>query len=287
MTPRELILEARNAVKKEDWNTVDKSYQKAIQILEKRKNHSMETKEAFFSAKAEFFCIKPYLPERESFEDFRNRVLDAIRFLNECYKLGGKESDTCFPDIYSLMNQFIKLYGCYFGETYYHIMMGCPIQLNDDDFGSTGLSIGAFYDKAICSICKLDILDEKCHHVINDTYDGKKCIAEFSNYQIAHVSFLDRPKNNKSRVSEIYYPKEFFLEKQKLDISQFRLEDKLDVRCTRCLEENIDPIIITPEMFFEMQGLSISFDKEPKIIRATKDMKEGQLYFGSTMHFGY
>lgn len=91
MTPRDLILEARNAVKKEDGYTVDTSYEKAIQILEKRKNHSIETKEAFFSAKAEFLCIKPYLPERESFEDFRNRILDAIRYLNACYKLMEKK----------------------------------------------------------------------------------------------------------------------------------------------------------------------------------------------------
>lgn len=287
MTPRDLISDARKAVEKKDWDSVDNLYEKAIHILEKRKNHSRETKEAFFSANAEYLCIKPYLPDRESFEDFRNRILDAIRYLNECYKLNGKESDTCFSDMYSLMNQFIKLYGCYFAETDHHIMMGCPIQLNSDNFGSLGLSIGAFFDKAICSICELDILDEKCDHVVNQMYGNKKCILKLSNYQIAHVAFVDRPKNNKSKITEIYYPKEVFLEKQNLDVSKFRLEDKLNVRCTRCREEKIDPTIITPELFFEMQGLSISFNEKPKIMRKTEKMEKGQLYFGSILHFGY
>lgn len=287
MTPRDLILNARKAVESKNWDEVDQLYPQAIHILEKRKQHSQDSKEAFLSAKAEYLSVKPYLSNRESFDEFRNRILDAIRYLNECYNLNGKESDDCFSDMYALMNQFIKLYGCRFPETDYHVVMSCPIQLNSDKFGSLGTSIGAFYEKALCSICKLDILDEKCTHSINQIYEGKQCVPIFENYQITHMALVDRPKDSTSRIKDIFYPKEMFLEKAHIDSSKINLADKLNIQCTRCREENIDPVLITPELFFEMQGLSISFDKEPKIKSKTTKMEKGQVYFSSSLSLDY
>lgn len=287
MTPRELILNARKAVESKNWDEVDQLYAKAIHILEKRKNYSIDSKEAFFSAKAEYLSIKPYLPDRESFEEFRNRILDAIRYLNECYHLNGKESDSCFSDMYDMMYKFIKLYGCRFPETDHHVIMSCPIQLNSDKFGSLGTSIGAFYEKALCSICKLDILDEKCNHIINQIYDDKQCVPIFVNYQPVHIALVDRPKDSRSRIKDIFYPKEMFLEKAQIDSSKVNLEDKLNIRCTRCREENIDPVLITPELFFEMQGLNISFGKKPIIKSKTEKMEKGKLYFSSSLSLDY
>ena len=210
-----------------------------------------------------------------------------MRYLNECYKLNGKESDSCFSNMYAIMTKFIQFYGCNFPETEHHVIMSCPIQLNSDKFGSMGTSIGAYYDKAVCSICNMGILDERCTHIINQIYDEKLCYTIFENYQIAHMALVDRPKDSTSRIQSIIYPKEMFLNKTNVDISEINLDEKLDVKCTRCREENIDPVLITPELFFEMQGLNISFDKEPKIISKTKKLQKGQVYFSSYMSLDY
>lgn len=287
MTPRDLILNARKSVESQDWDNAEKQYAKAIRILEKRKNLSKDSQAAFFSAKAEYLSNIPYLSDRESFEDFRNRILDAIRHLNVCYTLNGIESDNCFSNMYAMMYKFIKIYGCYFGETKHHVMMSCPIQLNSDKFGSLGTSIGAYYEKALCSICKLDILDEKCLHIINQIYDGEQCVPIYQNYQPVHIALVERPKDSTSRITDIFYPKDMFLKKASLDPSKINLEEKLNIHCTRCREENIDPVLITPELFFEMQGLSISFDKEPKIKSKTTKMEKGKVYFASSFSLDY
>lgn len=286
-TPRDLILNARKAVESKNWDGADKLYSKAIHILEKRKDRSLDSKAAFFSAKAEHLLNIPYFPEKESFEEFRNRILDVIRYLNACYNLNGVESDNCFSNMYDIMSKFIKTHGCCFAETEHHVIMSCPIQLNSDQFGSLGTSIGAYYEKALCSICKLDILDEKCIHVINKIYEDKQCVPIYQNYQIAHMALVDRPKDSSSRIASIFYPKEMFLEKAKIDSSKVNSEENLNIQCTRCREENIDPVLITPELFFEMQGLSISFDKEPKIKLQTKEMEKGKVYFSSSMSMDY
>ena len=286
-TPRDLILSARKSLELKNWNNADKLYSKAIHILEKRVKHSIDSKAVLFSTKAEHLSNIPYLSDRESFEDFKNRILDSIRYLNACYNLNNVESDNCFSNMYDIMFKFIKIHGCKFAETEHHIMMSCPIQLNSDTFGSMGTSIGAYYEKALCSVCKLDILDEKCIHIINQIYGGIQCILILKNYQIAHMALVDRPKDSTSRIGSIFYPKEIFIEKTQIDPSEVNLEDKLNIQCTRCREENIDPVLITPDLFFEMQGLSISFDKEPNIKRQTTKMKKGGVYFSSSISLDY
>lgn len=213
MTPRDLILNARKAVVNKNWDEVDQFYLTAIRVLEKRKHLSPDSKEAFFSTRAEYFSIKPYLPDRETFDEFRNRVLDSIRCLNECYRLNEKNSDEYFSNMRAIMHQFIKLYGCRAPESEHHVVMSCPIQLNSDGFGCLGTSMGAFYDKALCSICKRDLLDKNCSHVINQIYDDKPCVPIFENYQIAHIALVDRPKDATSRITDIFYPKDMFLKK--------------------------------------------------------------------------
>ncbi|MCY4490036.1 MAG: hypothetical protein OXC46_01060 [Thaumarchaeota archaeon] len=283
MSPFDLILDARKAATIGNWDESDQLYLMAISILEERKDLSADSKENFLSVQAEYFSNRPYLPDIETFDEFRCRVLLTIRYINECYKLNGKNSDLYFTKMYEIMRNFIKSYGCHIPESEHHIIMSCPIQLDSDKFGSLGVNAGAYYDKAICSICKLDLLDKNCSHVINRVYDDKQCVPIFENDRIAHFA-LDRPKDPKSRITDIFYPKDMIIEKAQMDKSKVNLE-KLNVNCTRCRQERIDPVSITPELFFEMQGLNISFDKEQKT--ETKELKKGVVYFKSLFSSNY
>lgn len=285
-TPRDLILQARKAITQEEWVKADRLYRKAISILGKRKNKSPESKCAFFSANAEYLNQKPYLKDKETFEEFRSRIFDSIRYMNECYKMNTSESDECFSNMYGTIQQFIKLYGCRFPETEHHVIMACPIQLNSDGRGKFGFSVGAYYDRIICSICKLDMLDEHCPHLINEIYDQKKCIPLFENYKIAHFALVNRPKNPRGQIDQLIIPKEEFLRDASIDSSKVDLKN-LNIKCTRCREENIEPTIIEADKFFEMQGLSISFNKQPRLLARKNKYEKGGHYFGFTYDWNY
>ena len=107
------------------------------------------------------------------------------------------------------------------------------------------------------------MLDENCPHLINEFYGKMKCIPIFKNYKITHFAFVDRPKNPRGQINQLIIPKDEFLEDAKIDSSKVDLRN-LNIKCTRCREENIEPTIIGAEKFFEMQGLSISFNKRIK-----------------------
>ena len=284
MIPRDLILDARKAAQEKNWDKADEFYTQAIISLEKRRRSSLEANEAYLSAKAECLSRWPYIQSKESFHQFRQRIFDAIRYLYECYNLKGKESNNCFNSIRFLIRQYIKIYGCSICETKHHVVMSCPIQLNSDSFGSLGTSIGAFYNKAVCSICGLDLLDEKCIHIRGKIYNNKECIPVIKDYQIAHIALVDRPKDPAARITDVFYPREMFLEKSNIDLSKIDLDQKINIHCTRCRDENIEPELITPELFFKIQGLSIHFNREPKIKSKLKNMKKGEVYFCSTLY---
>lgn len=279
MTPDELVLNARAVAKLGKWDEADRLYKCAIRILAKKQNHSPDLKESYLSKKAEYLCNKPYFPDRESLDEFKKRNFDAIRYLNECIKISKENVDHYRGLMNKLVQRIIKQCGCTLFETDHHVIMSCPIQLRDDKFGSMGASVGLTYEKILCSICGLDILDENCTHDINQIYDGKKCSLTYKNLQIKDISLVDRPKDPLCRIIDIFYPKELFLQKQGLDNLNIDLKQKFDVRCTRCRDENIDSSSITPNILFQIHGLNISLDK-PKKISAPKDLKKGEFKFG-------
>ena len=87
---------------------IRKIYKKAIHILKKTKNKSSELKCTFYSVNAEYLNHKPYLKNEETFEEFRLRIFDSIRYMNKCYKMNTVESDKCFSNMYATIQQFIN-----------------------------------------------------------------------------------------------------------------------------------------------------------------------------------
>ncbi len=283
MTPDDLILNAREAAKSRKWDEADRLYKRAIRILATKQSRSPDLRESYLSTKAEHLCNKPYLPDRESLDDLKKRWFDAIRCLNECSKISKKNSDHYVSIMNELVQRIIKQYGCTLFETEHHVVESCPIRLSSGKSGRMGTSIGVTYKKILCSICGLNMLDENCTHVRNRVYDGKRCSPVYVGLQRKDVSVVRRPKDPLCLVTDVFCPKEEFLQDCGIDASKIDLRQKLKMQCTHCRDENIDLSSITPEIFLKIHGLNISMDK-PRVISTPKYMKKGGRYFSSIVY---
>ncbi len=282
MTPDDLILSARKAIKSGKWDEAGRLYKRVIRTLAKKQNCSPDLRESYLLVKAEYFYNRPYLPDRESLDEFKGRMFLAIRYLNECSKISRENTNHYIDIMNELVQLIIKQYGCVWFETEHHVAVSCPIQLKSDGLGSMGCSVGVTYKKMVCSICGLDILNEKCTHIENQIYDDERCSVIREGLQIKDISLVHRPKDPLCRPTSISYPKEIFLKKCGLDASRVDLEHKLMVKCTRCRDENIDSALITPELFFKIHGLNMSMDKP--LIHSTKKLEKGAVYFESIVY---
>lgn len=285
MTLGDLILSAREAAKLKKWNKSERLYKRVIRSLAKKKNNSLVSKQLYLSTKAEYLCQKPYCPDRESLDEYKCRIFNAIRHLNECVKINNENSKHCLDSMHELVQHIIKLYGCGLLETKDHVALSCPIKLRSDHLGSMGGSIGVTYKKMLCSVCDLDMLDEKCTHSINQVYDGKRCSPIYEGLQIKDVSLVNRPKDPLCQVTDVYYPKQIFLQKAGLDASKSALKQKLGIQCTHCRDENIDSSSITPEIFFRIHGLNITTGKS-ELGSAMKDFEKDKVYFNCIVATG-
>ncbi len=63
-------------------------------------------------------------------------------------------------------------------------------------------SVGAVSDKAVCSVCNMDWLEEAelCGHRPGRMYDGKKCMVITGNLEYDEYSFVNTPADRHSRV---------------------------------------------------------------------------------------
>lgn len=285
MTPGDLILNARKAAESKNWNGADRLYKRAIRTLGKKKNESPSSKESYLSTKAEHLCQRPYCPDQESSDKFRNRICDAIRCLNECAKINKMRSKHYLDTMHELVQYVIGSCGCSWPETKHHVAVSCPIQLRSGKHGSMGCSVGATYKQALCSICGLDVLDEKCVHVANKIYGGKRCSTVYVGLSLKDISLVNRPKDPRCRITDIYYPKEEFLEDSGLGASKSNLKRKLGVQCTRCRDENIDSSSITPEIFLKIHGFNMSMDG-PRLSSAMKGLEKGARGFSCIVSVG-
>jgi hypothetical protein len=63
-------------------------------------------------------------------------------------------------------------------------------------------SVGAVSDKAVCSVCNMDWLEESepCGHRPGKLYDGKKCVIVAGNLEYDEYSFVNTPADRRSGV---------------------------------------------------------------------------------------
>lgn len=178
MIPRDLIVEARKNLAEKQWEKAEPLYKEAIDILQERLSDSDDTKMALWSTQAESLQSKPWIYKNETREEFRNRILDSIKYIYKCSKLNDEYDKQFTPSLKQTIKQLILTIGCIVPEIETHVIITCPISLRQTEFGKMGTSIAGYYEKAICTICRLEILDENCPHEIGERYNGKICQME-------------------------------------------------------------------------------------------------------------
>lgn len=284
LIPPEILQQARQATQEQQWDKSEKIYKELITILETNMNDSDDCKMELWSTKAEYLQAKPWIFKEETLEQFRHRILDSIRYIYKCTKLNEEYKKIFTPFLNQTIKQLILTTGCIVPENDTHVIMTCPIQLRQTKFGRMGSSIAGFYKKALCSICGLDMLDEKCIHEPSKPYDGKICKIEPQDFQFLHLLGTSMPKDPRCVAQMICHPKSDYYEHFDKEIIQKKIKQNAPMGCTFCKEINYDPSEITAEKFFEMQGVSIEFDKKfefPKF-----DMKPNGYYISYPIWFG-
>src|SRR5579864_1795297 len=156
MTPLEILHQARQATQDQQWDKSETLYKELIVILETGANESDENRMNLWTTKAEYLQSKPWIHEEETLEQFRNRILDSIRYIYKCTKLNEEYKKTFTPFLNQTIKQLILTIGCIVSENDTHVIEMCPILIRQNEFGRMGTSIGAYYEKAVCSICELD-----------------------------------------------------------------------------------------------------------------------------------
>jgi hypothetical protein len=263
LTPEEAFeftKQARNLPEKEFLEKKD-LHKKAIDILEYCLDNTIESKKQLWTTKAEYLVFRAkYVTENETLEDSHRRSLDAMRWMFKCMQLHPTYKEFFTPKFEIMMEQHIRVFGCIIPENKSHFLVSCPIWLKSTELGKKGLSMGGHYKKAICSICKLSMLDEKCIHQSGKDYDGKICEIIKTDFEFLHIALVDSPKDPENSIAEVSYPKEDLYSRLPEEQKNKVKENTLHLYCNSCKEGNFDSSKITPEKFFEMQKLSINIE---------------------------
>lgn len=255
--PYYIIEKARNLVKEKKFDEAEKEYKNAISILEKRLDGSDKSKAELWTTKAEYLNFRgSYSKKGEPFEDSRRRRHDAIRYLYKCSKLDGYSREVS-PSLRKLINETIRVWGCIIPENNTHVTISCPIKIRNMGAGKFGFSVGMLYKRALCSICRQDVLDEGCNHVPGNTYDGKVCHITRDGLEVDHVAMTTSPKDPRCLFLSIDIPKKEFYEHFTEKQTRNKIQNNLPIVCSFCREGGIDPSEISAQKFFEMQGLSL------------------------------
>ena len=237
--PYFIIEEARRLVHEKKIIQAEKKYEDVLSILEKRLDQSNKSKAELWSTKAEYLIFRAkFLHKEEPIEVSRQRLHNALRYLYKCSKINAKYSDQVSGNLRNILNNAILSCGCIVPENNNYVTITCPIKLRNIGFG---LSAGILYKRAMCSICDLDMLDEKCNHVPGDTYDGKTCILIPDEPEIDHVSITDSPKDPRCLLTSIGTPKKEFYENFTKEQIKYKIENNLPIVCSSCREECLDP----------------------------------------------
>ena len=269
----DLILnDARQETKGGKWVNAEVLYTKAInEIQHYIKSVDFRKKETWtiklWVTKAEFLYFESINPKRgETFEDCRNKRLDCLRYLYKCSKLNGESQIVYQTRLIQDLNDTILKFGCILPEKNNQVIVSCPIYLGKIPFiggipfNDLGTSIAFSYEKATCSICKRDMLDEECDHVPGETYNGEKCIMTVDDYKPIHLALVKRPKEPMAGFGSFAFSKESCLERLQPEDRKRKIEENLPFVCFLCRDQKMDTAEITPELFFKMQELPIEIE---------------------------
>lgn len=260
MSVFEILSRARLLARKGEVLEAEKKYLQAIGLLEKEANErpSRETKAELWSTKAEYLNFRAsFCTENETIDDARNRMMESIRLLLRTSKLSTEYEKHFAPALKSIVANAILVFGCILPEDDTHVYVECPIKLKNMGAGSFGFSIGAFSEKAGCTICGRDILtDPSCTHIVGQSYDGKMCEIAFSGFQLDHVSLTDHPLDPRCKITKLTIPKKEFYEGLPREQIELKERSKLPLVCHLCKEEGIEPSEINAETYFRIQHIS-------------------------------
>lgn len=254
--PNILLDKARDFEERKKFNVSFEFYKKTIAILEKRLNDSDESKMNLWSTKAELLKMQMIdKKNNETWEDVRQRGFNCLRYLNKCSKLNEEYFKIFQPRIMTLIKLIIMKLGCILPENSTHVVTSCPIYLREHTGAEKySTSIAFTYEKANCSICKRDLLDEECFHEPGETYDGVFCEGQYEGMKFQHLALVNKPKDpNGIGIKALYEPKEEYFKRFDQNELKEARKNNLPLNCHACRDTNFDPSEITLETFFEMQ----------------------------------
>lgn len=255
----EIISRARRSAGKGEVFEAERDYLQAIGLLEKEANEkpSPRTKAELWSTKAEYLNFRAgFCTENETIDDARNRMNESIRLTLRTSKLSTEYEKHFAPKLKSMVANAILVFGCILPEDDTQVYIECPIRLKNMNAGNFGFSIGAFSEKAECSICGRDILtDPSCTHIVGQNYDGKECEVTFSGFQLDHISLTDHPLDPRCKITMLAIPKKEFYERLPPEQIELKERNKLPLVCHLCKEERIEPSEIDAETYFGIQHI--------------------------------
>lgn len=261
--PNILLDKARDFAERKKFSVSSEFYKKTIAILENQMNDSDESKMNLWSTKAELLKLQMIgKKNNKDWENVQQKGFDCLRYLNKCSKLNEEYSKIFQPRILALIKLIIMTFGCILPENSKQVVISCPIYLRrHTGHGKLSTSIAFTYEKANCSICKHDLLDEECFHEPGETYDGILCVGEYEGMKFNHLAVVDKPKDpNGIGIKTLYEPKEEYFKRFDQNELKEARKKNLPLNCHSCRDTNFDPSEITLETFFEMQGQDLSVD---------------------------
>jgi hypothetical protein len=253
------ITEARNLAMQKSLGDAESKYLAAIAELEKNQD-SVNGKRELWTTQAEYFWFRSqFLTEGETFEECRERKLESIRLVWKAVALGAGFETELRAKATDLVKSTILSVGCIIREDDTHVHIECPIKIRNMGAGQFGFSVGLFYEKATCSICGRDVVkDLDCRHILGEKYDGKACSVKPENLQLDHLAMTTRPKEPDSAITSLLIPRDEVYENFTEEQIRRKTEFCLPFVCSLCGAEGIDPVEITVDKFFEMQGLRMN-----------------------------
>jgi len=255
----ETLTDARNLAKRNFLHESEQKYLLLITELDKSAN-TVSGKAKLWSTKAEYLWLRSqYFTNGEAIESSRERKLAAIRLLWQTASLGALYESKFKSDAKSLVKETILSVGCVVPEDASGVRIECPIKIRNMGAGQYGFSLGAFYEKAICSICGRDVVkDMNCPHIPGEKYAGQECRIKRENFKFDHIAMTTRPKNANTGITMLSIPKDEVYSNFTREQIRKKQTFGLPFVCSLCMKEGVDPIEIGVEKFFQMQGLTLS-----------------------------
>ena len=253
----EIISNARRLAIKGEILKAEKNFMQAIELLEKEANEkpSPKTKAELWSTKAEYLAFRAsFCKKDETINDARDRMIESIKLVLKTSKLSSEYEKHFASKLKTMVADAVRVFGCIMPEDDTHVIIECPIRLKNMGAGNFGFSIGAYSEKAECSICGRDILtDPSCKHAIGQTYDGRKCEVTFKGFQLDHISLTDHPLDPGCKITMLAIPKGEFYENLPPEQIELKESSKLPLVCHLCKEEKIEPNEIDAETYLKIQ----------------------------------